>query len=56
MAPGGLRVPIELETNPRFHNHGEGPYLGLAALRIYVNAFQQDKDLVEAFSVNVKSS
>ena len=39
MAPGGLRVPIELEMNPRevFTITAMVPYLGLAALREYAD-------------------
>ena len=44
----------------RFYNHGEGPYLGLLLVEstyyYYYCAFNQEKALIGAFSMIVKSS
>ena len=55
------------EGSRRFHNHREGPYLpwgqcpfsivdSVLNVKVYVGAFNQEKALVGAFSVIVKSS
>ena len=57
MAPGGLRVPIELETNlAKLSQSRQSPLLRAGSYKNYADAFHQGKDLVGAFSVIVKSS